>query len=416
MQDVVITGIGIACPLGVGRAAVWSAIENGQSGVSSLAHLVEAGYEVPMGGIVRDFEPKQYVKPRKSLKVMCRETQLGFAAAELAWEEAALDDANLDPERVGVVLATTVFRSELEDMYGTYQKVSTDGQFSFENWDEGMRELYPLWMLKYLPNMTACHIGIAHDCRGPLNTIVERDVSSVTAIIEAADAIRRGHADVMLTGGAGSLLPMVDLCWQRGWGMSRRTDDPASACRPFDAERDGCVPAEASAVFVLESRQHAETRGVKVQGSLLGYGRRCEPTAETREPTGQAIAQSIEAALEMSHVPPSEIGHVNAHGLAMQSSDRIEAQAIARTLPNVPVTAFKGYTGNSSAASGAVELALSLMGLAKNVIPPTLNHEKPDPACPVEVITGPQIAGSPAFMKLNHNLMGQAVALVVSGE
>ncbi|MCG8449004.1 MAG: beta-ketoacyl-[acyl-carrier-protein] synthase family protein [Pirellulales bacterium] len=416
MQDVVITGIGIVCPLGVGRSAVQSSLENRQSGVRSLAHLVEAGYPIPMGGEVPKFEPKQYVKPRKSLKVMSRETQLGFTAAELAWEDAALAEATLDPERIGVVLGANVFRSELEDLVGTYQEVCKDRQFDFTRWHEGMRELYPLWMLKYLPNMTSCHIGIAHDCRGPNNTVVQGDASSLLAIIEAADAIERGHVDVMLTGGTGSLLSMVDLAWHGGAGMSRRYDDPAAACRPFDADRDGSVTSEGSAILVLESRAHALRRGVKVQASFLGHGRRCEPCTETLKPTGQAIGQAIEAALQMSRVPASEVGHVNAHGLGTVEGDPIEAQAIKRTLGDVPVTAPKSFMGNLGASSGAVELAISLLCLQQGVVPPTLNYEKPDPACPVNVVTSPQVARSPAVLALNHKLTGQAVAVVASCE
>lgn len=416
LQDVVITGIGIACPLGVGREKVWSAIENRQSGVIAIPHLVEAGYEVPIGGMVPDFEPKQYVKPRKSLKVMCRETQLGFTAAELAWEDAQLGEAQIDPERIGVVMGASVFRSELPDLYGTYQATTENQKFDFSNWDQGLRELYPLWMLKYLPNMTACHIGISHDCRGPNNTIVEGDVSSLLAMIEAVDVIARGHADVMVTGATGSMLSMVDLTWHRGHGMSRRISDPAAACRPFEADRDGSVTSEGAAVFILESREHAEARGAAIQASILGYGRRCEPCADTLKPSGQSIEQAIHAALDMGKVPASEIGHVSANGLGTVDDDLIEAGAIQRALGDVPVTASKSYMGNLDAAGGAAELAISLYGLQQGLIPPTLNYDNPDAACSVNVSAEARKPQSPAILALNHKLTGQAVSLLVSAE
>ncbi len=416
MQDVVITGIGIACPLGLGREAVWSAIENRQSGVRVIERLAQTNYPTPIGGEVLDFEPKQYVKPRKSLKVMNRETQLGFTAAELAWTDAKLDEVVLDPERLGVVVGTNNFRSQLEDLIDLYRVASPNGQFSLENWSESIREMYPLWMLKYLPNMTCCHIGIAHDVRGPINTIVEGNVSSLMAIIEAADVIARGRADLVIAGGASTMLSEVDLVWHGGAEMSHNSSNPAAACRPFEAARDGTATSEGSGMFILESREHAEQRGVRTLASILGYGRRCEPCADSQKPTGQSIRQSIEAALAMSRLAPSDIGHVNAHGLATIDDDAIEACAIEQTLGEVPVTAPKSFFGNLGAASGAVELAVSLLGIQHNVVPPTLNYEQPDPACPVNVVSEPQPAQASTVLALNHKLTGQAVALAVGGE
>ena len=416
MHDVVITGIGIVCPLGVGREAVWSAIENRQSGVRELDFLANTHFPALIGGMVPEFEPKQYVKPRKSLKVMCRETQLGFTAAELAWNDAGLDEAQVDPDRLGAVLGANLFRSELEDLTELYRVAIAKEEFDFTRWGEAMREMYPLWMLKYLPNMTCCHVGIAHDARGPINTIVEGNVSGLLAMIEAADVIARGHADVMFAGGTATMLSMVELCWRGGAEMSPGSANPAGACKPFDARRDGTVGSEGAALFMLENVTHAEQRGAKILGRLLGYGRRCEPCAGTQKPTGQSIRQAIEAALAMGHVPASEVGHVNAHGLGTVEDDAIEALAIEQTLGDVPVTAPKSFMGNLDAAGGAAELAISLLGLQHGEVPPTLNYEHPDPACPVDVVALPRPARSPAVLALSHKLTGQAVSLLVSAE
>jgi len=416
VKQVVITGIGLACPLGVGREAVWAAIESRQSGVRTLPWLEESGFPITIGGDVPDFEPKQYVKPRKSLKVMSRETQLAFAATELAWADADLDEVDLDPERLGVVLGASLYRSELEDLVNLYRTTDNQGEFDFTRWKEGMREMYPLWMLRYLPNMAACHIGIAHDARGPTNSIVEGDVSSPLTIIEAVDVIARGHADVMLAGASSTMLSPVDLAWHAGARSSRNNDHPAEACRPFDADRDGAVWSEGAAMFVLESREHALQRGAKPQASIMGYGRRCEASSANKKPTGQSIRQAIDAALEMSRVPVSEIGHVNAHGVATVEDDAVEAQAIEEKLGEVPVTAPKSFLGNLGAAGGAAELAISLLALQKGLVPPTLNFAKPDPGCPVNVSAEPRVAGSPAVLALNHKITGQAAALVLSVE
>lgn len=416
MQEVVLTGIGIACPLGIGREAVWSAIENRQSGVRRIERLAEANYPIPIGGEVLDFEPKQYVKPRKSLKIMSRETHLGFTAAELAWADAKLDDAAIDPERLGVVIGANSLRSQIADLTELYQAVSPDGEFSLAKWGDAMREMYPLWMLKYLPNMICCHIGIAHDARGPINSVVHGNVSSLLAIIEAIDVVARGHADVMIAGAASTMLSAVDLVWHGGADMSANVTDPAAACRPFEASRDGTATSEGAGMFILESRAHAEQRGATIQGTVLGYGRRCEPAAANKKPTGQAIRQAIEAALEMSQLEADAIGHVNAHGLATVEDDLIEARAITQVLGQVPVTATKSFFGNLGAASGAVELAVSLLGMGQGVVPPTLNYDQPDPECAVNVVSEPQASRAPSVMALNHKLTGQAVSLLIGTE
>jgi len=415
VQDVVITVLGLVCPLGIGLDTVWTAIENRRSGVRTIPRLVEANFPTPFGGEVPDFEPKQYVKPRKSLKVMCRETQLGFTAAELAWTDGGLEEATLDPERLGVVVGTNIFRSELHDLIGLYEAAQDGGKFVPDRWGEAMREMYPLWMLKYLPNMTCCHIGIAHDVRGPINSIVQGDVSGLTAVIEAADLIARGHADLVIAGGASSMLSNVDLAWHGGANISRNPD-PAAACRPFEASRDGTANSEGAGMFILESRAHAEQRGAKPLGSIRGYGRRCEPCAATQKPTGQAIRQAIEAALAAGQVTPEQVGHVSAHGLATVHDDQIEARAIEQTLGDVPVTATKSFFGNLDAASGVVELAVSLLGLQKRIVPPTLNYEEPDPACPVNVVGEAQMSRAPSVLALTHKATGQAVALLVDGQ
>lgn len=414
VQEVVITGIGIVCPLGVGRDAVWTAIDRGESGVRRIPWLEEADYPYPIGGEIPDFEPKQYVKPRKSLKVMAREIQLSFASAELGWQDAALDDASIDPERLGVVAGANVYRSDLPELSPLYQKSSAEGQFDFSRWGEAMRELYPLWMLKYLPNMAACHVGIYKDARGPNNSIIQGDISGLLAMIEATDVIARGHADVMLTGASSTMLSWVDLMWHMGARMSKNIDNPAQACRPFDARRDGTALSEGAATFVLESRAHAESRGAAILGRVLGYGRSAEAVADTRKPTGLATRNSIEAALRMSHVSAAELGHVNAHGMATKTDDAIEAQAIHQVLGEVPVTAPKSMVGNIGAAGGAVELAISMLAMEKNLIPATLNYEEPDPECPVNVVTSNQPATSSAMLALSQKLTGQSVALMVS--
>lgn len=417
MQEVVVTGLGIVCPIGVGADAVWRSVESRRSGVRTVPEFAAAGVRIPIGGDVADFDPKEYVKPRKSLKVMAREIQLGFTAAEMAWAHARLDDATLDRDRLGVTCGSNMFCPELPELApGCHACDSGGGVFDFTRWgDAGLREVFPLWLLKYLPNMAPAHVSIVHDARGPSNSIVAGDVSGLLALIEATDVVSRGQADVMLAGGASSTIAMMDLMWHGGARLSPRVDEPERACRPFDADRDGMVGAEGAAMFVLESRAHAEARGVKPLARIAGYARRHEPLVGAALPTGQSIRQAIEAALAMAGAQPADIGHVNAHGLSTELDDRIEAAAIRAALGDVPVTAPKSFFGNIGAAGGAVELAVSLLGLEHGLVPPTLNYDTPDPKCPVNVVTETIPAARPTVLALNHRTTGQAVAMLVEG-
>jgi len=418
VKEVVITGMGVVAPVGVGEEAVWRSLRAGVSGVRIVPELADAGFPIPIAGAVADFEPKEFVKPRKSLKVMSRETQLGFAAAELAWEQARLEGAGVDPDRLGVTMGSNMYCPELPELAPGYRASDAGaGRFDYSRWGgPGIREVFPLWLLKYLPNMAPAHVGILHDARGPSNSIVAGDVSALLALIEAADIVARGHADVMIAGGNSSTFAMMDLMWHAGARRSRRVDEPHRACRPFDADRDGMVDGEGAAIFVLESRRHAEARGVAPLARLAGYGRCHEPTSESRPPTGDAIRRAIELALAQADLEPSAVGHVNAHGLSTELDDRIEATAIAAALGDVPVTAPKSFIGNIGAGSGAVELAFSLIGLARGFIPPTLNYDTPDPKCPVNVVTTPTPTSNNTFVALSHRTTGQAVAMVVEAE
>jgi 3-oxoacyl-[acyl-carrier-protein] synthase II len=414
-REVVITGMGIVSPIGVGREAVWSAIESRRSAVRTLPNLASAGWLAPFGADVTDFDPKELIQPRKSIKVMSRDIQLASAAAELAWQDACLSTATLDADRFGVVGAAGVMYCDLEELRGPFVEWIKQEDFDIHRWSrDAMGELYPLWMLKYLPNMPACHIGIRYDARGPNNTIAEGDVSSLLALMEAADVIRRDHADVMIVGGTGSRINISDLMWHRGARLAVNGKLPPEAvCRPFDAARSGQVNGEGAAQIVIETREHAERRGARIMARLSGSAARYEPAVDQMQPTGDAIARAIRAAMTAAGVQPGDISHVNAHGNSTREDDPIEARAIRATLGDVPVTAPKSYFGNLGQGSGMVELAISLLAMTHGVVPPTLNYETPDPDCPVNVVREIQPAKGRAFVKLSHNATGQAAAVVI---
>jgi 3-oxoacyl-[acyl-carrier-protein] synthase II len=415
-HDVVITGLGLVTPIGIGRDAFWAALEAGQSGIDVLPEF--AGTELPFrfGARLKGFDAKQYVQPRKTIKVMCGEIQAGYSAATLAMHDAGLDKGAVEPDRLGVVLGSEMLFGEIEEVAGVYRRCAENGEFKFSNWGGFVfKELYPLWMLKYLPNMAACHISIALDARGPNNSIVQGGASSLLAIGEAMIVLARGHADAMIAGGSGANVSFNSLPF-RGWEqLSKWQGEPAGASRPFDNDRSGIVPGEGSAAFVLETRAHAEGRGAKVLARLAGFASRFEPARKGRPAQGTAIRQSIDAALAAAGLGASDVGHVNAHGESSVEHDRVEAQAIRATLGDTPVAAYKSFFGDLGAGSGAVELAASVLALVHGRVPPTLNYDKPDPACPINVIhADPLTGGRPAAVILNQSNTGQAAALVLT--
>jgi 3-oxoacyl-[acyl-carrier-protein] synthase II len=416
-REIVITGVGVVSPIGVGLKPFWESLCQGTSGIRALDELGGAEGPLPIAARVTDFDGKQHVTPRKSLKVMSREIQFGFAASRMAVEQAGLEVPVVDPERWGVILGSDMLYSEPADMIDTYRECIVAGQFDFSRWGEAMQRLNPLWMLKYLPNMAACHVGIALDVRGPTNSIVQGETSSLQALIEACRTIERGAADIMVTGGSGSRISPVNGSFRDGRMFSSRIDDPAAASRPFDLLRDGSVNGEGAAALVLESRRHAEARQANILACVRGYSSTCEPRPGSVPPQGAAIRRGILAALEKAGMSASEVGHVNAHGISDVDQDIVEARAIAATLGSVPVTAPKSLFGNLGGGGGAVELVASVLALETGEIPPTRNYEHRDPDCPVTVVYGrPQRQTLSSAVVLNQTAYGHATAVVISRE
>lgn len=413
--EVVVTGLGVLSPIGIGREALWAALCRGQSGVGPIRSFDASALPVRIAAELRDFDPKRYVANRKQLKVMCRDAQLGVAAARLACREAGVETGKIDPDRFGVVLGADRICASLDDSEPTYRACIVEGRFDFGRWGaEGMAASFPLNFLKVLPNMIASHVSIIHDARGPNNTIHQSEASSLLAISEAMGVIQRGAADVMLAGGASSQISPFDAIRHCIMGnLSHRQDDPPAAMRPFDADRDGQVWGEGAAVFVLESRLHAEARGATIFARLLGAASACDPPAGE---SGWGLRRAMQLALRQAKIDVAQLGHLNAHGLSTQEGDRIEARAIHEVTPDVPVTAPKSYFGNLGAATGAVEMAVSVLALGAGLVPGTLNYHRPDPSCPIQVIGGePLNSAKPSALLVNRTAVGQAVALVLAG-
>jgi 3-oxoacyl-[acyl-carrier-protein] synthase II len=346
---------------------------------------------------------------------MSREIQAGFAAAVLALGEAGLAGHPFDPDRLGVVYGCEVLYCEIGELEEVYRNCTTDHVFHFDRWGKrAMSDMFPLFMLKYLPNMVACHIAIAHDARGPNNTISVGDASSLLAVIEAARIMERGHADVMIAGGAGSRLSLTPLVYRRDLGLSHRNEDPQAASRPFDARRDGMVNGEGAGALILETLEYARARGARILAEIAGCGT-AYANPSHQPPKGRGIRQAIARALEEAQLTPEAVDHVNAHGLSTVEEDAVEAQAIRAMLGNTPVTAPKSYFGNLGTGGAAVELAASLDAWVHGTVPPTLNYEQPDPQCPVTVVHGDaRQTEREAALILSQSSTGQSAAIVLA--
>jgi len=401
-DDVVITGMGVVSPIGIGLDAFWASLREGRSGVRTLDQFAEC--RVKFGGEVQDFDPKRYVKPRKSLKVMCREIQLAYAACAMAIEHAGLDIQAGERNRLGVVLGSEMHYSTPEELIAVCSHCLTDGRFDFDQWGQyAMKDISPLWLLKYLPNMAACHIAIAIDARGPNNSIVLGEASSLLAVMEAASIIRRGWADMMLTGGVGSRIHIASVLFRGDANLSHRNDNPSAACRPFDQIRDGTVNSEGAGAMMLESRAHAEARGARILGRVLNgassFGRRPDRLTAASRP----IERSVHQALARPGLGSEQLSHVNAHGISTVDNDAIEARAIHNVLGEVPVTAPKSFFGNIGGGAGAVEAVASLLALRAHEIPRTLNFETPDARCPINVVREPTSCQKRTALLLNQS-------------
>ena len=416
-RDVVVTGIGVISPLGIGHARFWDALTSGKSGIGLLEHADFGTLPNAIGGEIPDFDPKQYVRPRKKMKLMCREVMVAFGAANLAIEDAQLDTEAIDSERFGVVMGSEMFYGHPSELSEVFRNSCINGEFDIRTFGNRIEtDMFPLWLLKYLPNMSACHVGIAHNALGANNTIVQGSASALLALAEAASVIRRGWCDVMLSGSGGTSINPTRETYIVEDLHSKSVAQPIVTPRPFDRRRDGLVRGEGTCLFVLEARKHAEARGASTICQVLGFGSTVGQVSQSRYAgaTQEAIERSIRIALAQSNCSAADISHVNAEGYAIVDADEREAQAIDGQLGDVPVTALKSYFGYLSAGSGAVEMAGSALALKHDQVPATLNYEEPDPNCPVNVVHGATRAEpQQAALLLNQSTTGQAVAAVL---
>lgn len=429
-RRVVITGLGLISPLGNTPTGLWAALMAGRSGVAATTLLPPDRQPLRFAAEARDFtgeiedfgplekERKKAIK--KGLKVMCRETRMAVAAAQLAIADAGFADTSPNADTAGVVLGSDYMLTMPEDYEGSMRKCAPAGEFEFPRWgSEGLGEMAPLWMLKYLPNMPASHIAIYNDLRGPNNSLTMREASSNLAIGEALRTIQRGHADLMVAGATGTrILPMQAIHALQTEQMAAENCDPTKASRPFDMHRTGMVAGEGAGMVVLEEWTSAHARGANIYAEVRGFGSANVADSSLHGKWDRALARAMQSTLRDAGIAASKVGHINAHGLSTINGDASEARAICEVFgplaKRLPVFAPKSYFGNLGAGSGVVELIVSVLALNDGRLPRTLNYETPDPACPLEVVDNDSTPAGGSFLNLSVTPQGQAAVLLVA--
>jgi len=429
-RRVVITGIGLISPLGNSLETLGSALAERRSGVGPFTLLPAENLPVGFAGeatecteSIDDFGelPKDVKKMiRKGLKIMCRETKMGVASAQRAIADATFAEGLPDPERSGVLFGSDYMLTQPSEFTaGVGHCRDENGQFDFPRWgDEGMAQVTPLWLLKYLPNMPASHIAIFNDLRGPNNSLTLRESAGLSAVGEAYRTIVRGDAEMMVAGATGTRVhPTKTLHIILQEEFSPGHENPESACRPFDLDRDGMVLGEGAATLVLEELRSAQQRGATIYGEVAGHATSTVLDRDFVAHRDIALANVMRGAMREAKIGAEKIGHVHAHGLSTRSCDVDEAKAINDVFGDraekVPVTAAKSYFGNLGAGSGIVELIASLLAIRDGRLFPVLNYETPDPDCAISVATGDDVPAGSNFVTVNVTPQGQAAAVLV---
>ncbi|MCH8848722.1 MAG: beta-ketoacyl-ACP synthase II [Chloroflexi bacterium] len=376
---VVVTGMGAMTPLGESVAEFWDGLVAGRSGVARMTLADPTDYPAQISAEVSGFDPERYIEKRE-VRRMARFSQLAVAAAKEAMADAGLGPENIDGDRLGVVLGNG---------NGGFPEIEANMRVLVEK--GGMR-MTPFFFPLVLPNMAAANVSRAFGARGPISTVVTACAASTQSIGDAAEQIRLGHADAVISGGmeAGiSQLGLAGFAVMRA--LSTRNDDPPAASRPFDADRDGFVPAEGAGIVVLESLEHALRRDAQVLAEVIGYAVSSDANHQFQpDDDGAGAARAIRWALEDAGIGPDEVDYINAHGTSTPLNDASETLAIKRAFGDaaykVAISSTKSMIGHALGGAGGMEAVACVQTIRTGTIHPTINYTTPDPACDLDYV------------------------------
>jgi len=428
---VVVTGLGAVSPLGMTVGDIWGGLCVGRCGISRITAFNPAGFGCKLAGQVSDYKIQQYVPKtyRKATKLMSRDIELAVIAADEALRSSGLITKGIDPkrvnidsERMAINLGTGLISCDLLELAPAVAESVTNGKFDIHKWGkEGLELVTPLWLLKYLPNMLACHIGIIHDIQGPSNTITCAEAGAHLAIGEAAQIIARGDSDIALAGGAEAKvnpIVMIRQCLLKR-ATNENNDEPASACRPFDADAKGSVFGEAAGMVVLENLENARRRGAKIYAEVVGIGQsnNINPVYEHLETDGCGLQLAIEKAMADAQIQPQALDLIIPHGTGIAVDDLAEARAIESALgeaaTKIPVLPTKSMLSNTGAASGALDVIAAVCAMVDGKIPAAKNCDKKANGCNLNIVLQEQQTNVGYALCCSYTYGGQTAALVL---
>jgi 3-oxoacyl-[acyl-carrier-protein] synthase II len=379
-RRVVVTGLGLVCPVGVGVEESWQALVAGKSGIGPITHYDASTYPTKIAGEVKGFEPEKFMD-RKEVRRNDRFIQFALAAADMAVADSGIDFAKEDPERVGVIVGSGM--GGLATIEDTHQTLM----------ERGVRKVSPFFIPAIIINLAPGQIALRWGLKGPNFSPVSACATGNHSLGDALMYIERGMADVMIAGGTEATLTPLGLagfCAARA--MSERNDAPERASRPFDKGRDGFVAAEGSGILVLEEYEHARRRGARIYAELCGYGASCDANHVTSPaPEGEGGQRAMRMALSDAGLRPEQVGYVNTHGTSTPQGDIAECQAIRKVFGDwadrgLVVSSTKSMTGHMLGAAGGAEAVFSVLALHRGVVPPTMNVDEQDPECRLDVV------------------------------
>jgi len=428
---VVITGLGAITPLGLTVGEMWGGLRAGTVGIGEITAFDPVGFSCKLAGQVPDYKIQKYVPKahRKATKLMSRDIELAVIAASEAITDGGLvtkgidpENVNIDPECVAINLGAALISCDLVELAPAVAVSVTEGEFDIHKWGkQGLEMVTPLWLLKYLPNMLACHVGIIHDIQGPSNTITCAEAAAHLAIAEASQIIARGDSDIALAGGAEAKVnPMVMIrqCLLKR-AISGNDIEPASACRPFDAEAKGSVFGEGAGVIVLENLDHARARGAKIYAELVGTGQSnsIHTVYEHLEPDGKGLQIAIEKAMADAQIQPQDLDLIIPHGTGIPADDLAEARAIRSALgeaaANTAVWPTKSMLSNTGAASGALDVIAAVCAMNDGKIPAAKNCDSKADGCNLNIVIQPQERNLRYVLCCSYTFGGQTTAVVL---
>jgi 3-oxoacyl-[acyl-carrier-protein] synthase II len=419
---VVITGMGLVTPLGVRVEELWKNLMAGASGVGLTTVFDASRFPTKISAEVRNWDIADEGQDAKHWQFCGRHTKFAAGAALQAMRDAGLEKGlPADPARLGVYLGSGEGQQDFDSFTSMMMAAISGDTLDVAKFTKlGLETLHPLSEVEQEPNMPAGHLAGMFNAQGPNLNCLTACAASSQAIGEAAELVRRGDADVMLSGGTHSMIhPFGVTGFNLLTALSTRNDEPARASRPFDNERDGFVLGEGAAMVVLEELEHAKRRGAKIHGELLGYGSTADAYRITdTHPEGRGAAACITMALKDAGLGTHDIHYINAHGTSTDVNDKVETLAIKKVFGEhaykIPVSSTKSMMGHLIAAAGATELIVCLLAIRDGMLPPTINYENPDPNCDLDYVPNKSRPGKcDRALSNSFGFGGQNIALIV---